>query len=75
MNAEPVIGLIERTGHGHNQVAIADRLTRPWDSNEAANSGGLDLAKIDRLLWSALDDEAAEFRQLVSERQEVLEGR
>jgi hypothetical protein len=37
------------------------------DSNEAANSGGLDPAKIDRLLWSALDDEAAEFRELVAD--------
>ena len=37
-------------------------------SDEAADPGGLDLATIHRLPWSALNDEATEFSQLVAER-------
>ena len=46
----------------------------PRNSDEAANSGGLGFAKIHRLLRNALDDVTAEFRHLVAERQEILEG-
>jgi hypothetical protein len=61
----------ERTSSARAERTHRDRR----NSDEAANSDGLDLARIHRLLWNALDDEAAEFRQLVAERQEVLEGR
>jgi hypothetical protein len=44
------------------------------NSNEAASQAASDLRKTHRLLWSALDGEAAELRQLLAERQEVLEG-
>jgi hypothetical protein len=44
------------------------------NSDEAANSGGLGFAKIHRLLRNALDDVTAEFRHLVAEWQEILEG-
>lgn len=44
------------------------------NSDEAANPGGLEFVRIHRLLWGALDHEAAEFRQLLAKRQQFLEG-
>jgi hypothetical protein len=64
-NDEPGADLIDR----------AERTRQdPRNSDEAANSGGLGFAKIHRLLRNALDDVTAEFRHLVAERQEILEG-
>ena len=61
----------ERTSSTRAERAHRDRR----NSDEAANSGGLDLARIHRLLWNALDGVAAELRKLIAERQKVFEGR
>ena len=45
---------------GEREISNGRRAERR-NSDEAANSGGLDLATIHRLSWNALNDEATEF--------------